>query len=40
MERVVPIDAAYIRANAPVVATRLKQAGVRLGAMLNGSLGQ
>jgi hypothetical protein len=39
-EKVVVVNKVYISANAPAVAMRLKQAGVRLGQMLNTSLGK
>ena len=38
-ERTVPIDRAYIEANAPTVGDRLVKAGVRLGSLLNQALG-
>src|SRR5262245_53068729 len=39
-EKVVVVDNAYLERNAPIVAERLKQAGVRLGHLLNTSLGK
>jgi nuclease S1 len=39
-EKVVVVDEAYLERNAPIVAQRLRQAGVRLGHLLNTALGQ
>ena len=39
-EKVVVVDDAYLDRNAPIVAERLKRAGVRLGHLLNTSLGK
>ena len=39
-EKVVVVDEAYLERNAPIVAQRLRQAGVRLGYLLNTALGK
>jgi S1/P1 Nuclease len=39
-EKVVVVDNAYLERNAPIVAGRLRQAGVRLAHLLNRSLGK
>jgi hypothetical protein len=39
-EKVVLVDAAYLEANGPIVAKRLRQAGVRLATMLNATIGK
>jgi hypothetical protein len=39
-EKTVTVDAAYLQTHGPVVAERLKRAGVRLGHLLNTSLGE
>jgi hypothetical protein len=40
VEKVVVVDEAYLEQNAPIVAQRLRQAGVRLGYLLNTALGK
>ena len=39
-EKVVVVDDAYLERNAPIVAERLRKAGVRLGHLLNSSVGK
>lgn len=38
-KKVVTVDEAYITRHLPTVTQRLTQAGIRLGALLNGALG-
>ena len=39
-EKVVVVDDAYLEQNAPIVAERLRKAGVRLGHLLNTTVGK
>jgi len=39
-EKVVIVDAAYLEQHVPFVRDRLKRAGIRLGNLLNTTLGQ